>query len=87
MFENVFEFIAGTAVASEKSTSSNAVQPLNVLASTEDDDLLSFLRYTVLSDVHPLNVSLKAPEAVAVVRLDKSTVVNDVHPWNARYRD
>ena len=60
VFENVFEFIAGTAVASEKSTSSKAVQPLNVLVSAEDDELLSFLRYTVLSDVHPLNAFAKA---------------------------
>ena len=57
---NVFAVILGTAVASEKSTSSKAVQSLNVLVSVEDIVLLSFLRYTVLSDVHPLNAFAKA---------------------------
>jgi len=78
----------GTAVASEKSTSSSAVHPEKVCAqgwNPDDDEYL--VRYTRFNAVHPWKVYQKAfcATIAIVVSEDKSTSTREVHPLKALY--
>lgn len=84
MLLNAFTlFSAGTAVASEKSTSSSAVHPLKALENAllaED----SFFRRTVVNEVQFWKAEPNA-SFPTLVTFDKSTEVKEVQPENALY--
>ena len=80
----------GTDVASEKSTSSSAVQPLNAFAKAFVlwvFTVLSFVKYTLFNEVQFLHISDKPDDALPTLdKLDKLSSTREVHPLKALLR-